>query len=133
MIDYDLKTDKNIKRNENFIKLFEKSLKEEKLSERTINKHLDNIDLFINDYLNHYDTYKMEEGPYHFYDLFSYWFPIKIAYSSETLLKSLLTTVKKFYKCMVENNLVDKEMYDYAISSVNQNFDEFIDILHQYK
>ena len=70
MIDYDLKTDKNIKRNENFIKLFEKSLKEEKLSERTINKHLDNIDLFINDYLNHYDTYKMEEGPYHFYDFF---------------------------------------------------------------
>ena len=52
-MDYDLKLKENIKRNEKFIDEFEKWLIEKKLSDKTINKHLNNIDLYINNYLNY--------------------------------------------------------------------------------
>ena len=49
------KIKENQTRNKKFIKEFEEWLKEKSLSDKTIKKHISNVDIFINDYLNYYD------------------------------------------------------------------------------
>ena len=55
MKDLEKKIEENKKRNKKFMKEFEEYLKEKNLKDKTIKKHLSNVDLFINDYLNYYD------------------------------------------------------------------------------
>lgn len=62
MVDYEIKVEENRKRNEKYIKEFEKWLNEKGLVKKAIRKHLSNVDLYINDYLNYYDVTKVEDG-----------------------------------------------------------------------
>lgn len=52
----------NTKRNKKYLKEFEKWLNKKGLANKTIRKHLNNTELFINDYLNYYDITKVEDG-----------------------------------------------------------------------
>ena len=45
----------NTKRNEDYLKMFKKSLEEKQLTAKTIRKHVSNIDFYLNDYLTYYD------------------------------------------------------------------------------
>lgn len=49
-------------RNKKYIKEFEKWLYQKELVNKTIMKHLNNVDLYINHYLNYYDIIKVEDG-----------------------------------------------------------------------
>ena len=62
MADYDKKVEENRKRNEKYIKEFEKWLNEKDLVKKTVRKHLNNVDLYINDYLNYYEVHEMQHG-----------------------------------------------------------------------
>ncbi len=59
MENYKLELEQNRKRNEKYMGEFEQWLAEKNLSDKTIRKHLSNIDLYINDYLNYYEITKM--------------------------------------------------------------------------
>ena len=50
MDNYERKLEKNKKRNKFYIKEFEIWLKEKNLSPKTIQKHINNIELYLNDY-----------------------------------------------------------------------------------
>lgn len=39
-----------------------KKIKEQKLSEKVIQKHVSNVEFYLNDFLNYYDPTSMEEG-----------------------------------------------------------------------
>ena len=81
--DYEIKLEENTKRNEKYIKEYEKWLIEKNLTNKTIKKHLDNIDLYINDYLNYYDVIKVEEGIHSVYSFFKRWFIRKCLWASK--------------------------------------------------
>lgn len=49
-------------KNEEYLNIFEKGLLESGLTQKTIKGHLNNIDLYINDYLLREKTLDMEEG-----------------------------------------------------------------------
>ena len=61
-MDYEIKMNKNVKRNQKFLNGFKKWLNKKVVTNKTIKKHLSNRDLFINDYLNYYDIVKAENG-----------------------------------------------------------------------
>lgn len=61
-MDYEIKMNKNVKRNEKYLNGFKKWLNKKGFTNKTIKKHLSNTDLFINDYLNYYDIVKAENG-----------------------------------------------------------------------
>ena len=127
MADYDKKVEENRKRNEKYIKEFEKWLKEKGLVDKTIRKHLNNVDLYINDYLNYYEITKVEDGIDDVYSFLSGWFIEKCLWASKNSLKETAVSIKKFYQYMSENNYVRVEDYNEMSYFIKDNMDEFLE------
>ncbi|MDD4187965.1 MAG: site-specific integrase [Bacilli bacterium] len=132
MEDFEKAVAKNIKRNKKYIKEFENKLKEKGLSKKTIRNHLNNIDLFLNNYLNYYDIILMEDGIGRVYSFLGDFFIRKCLWSSKTSIKSNAATLKKFYKCMSEKKYIEKEIYEQMVKIINDNMDFFLDELDAY-
>ena len=133
MGNYEVELEKNIKRNKKFINEFEKWLIAQKLGNKTIRKHLNNIDLFINDYVNYYEVTKMEDGISSVYSFLNDWFIRKCAWSSVTSIKETAASIKKFYQCMSEKGYVSSEDYKFLCRMIKDNMDNFIDSFMEYE
>lgn len=132
MSDIEVKIKENIKRNEKFIKEFSEWLEEKGLTNKTINKHINNIDLYINHYLNYYDITKMEDGICSVYSFLSGWFIEKCLWASQTSIKETSASIKKFYNCMCDKGYVSKEDYKSLCDVIKDNMDEFLYQLEAY-
>ncbi len=127
MSDYDKKVEENRKRNEKYMKGFELWLNEKGLAKKTIRKHLSNVDLYINDYLNYYDITLVEEGMSSVYSFLNGWFIEKCLWASRNSIKETATSIKKFYQYMSENNYVAVNDYKEMCDCIKENMDEFLD------
>lgn len=132
MFDYDIKVEENIKRNKKYIKEFEKWLNNKGLVKKTIRKHLNNVDLYINDYLNYYDITKVEDGINEIDTFFSDWFIRKCMWSSKTSIKETAASIKKFYQCMSEHNYINKEDYKILCEEIKDNMEFWLESLEEY-
>lgn len=132
MLDYDKKIEENRKRNEKYINEFEKWLNEKGLVMKTIKKHLNNVNLYINDYLNYYDVTKVEKGMEEIYSFFDGWFIEKCLWASKSSLKEIASSIKKFYQYMSENNYVSVEDYKNMCIFIKENMDEFLEQLDAF-
>ena len=132
MFDYDKKVEKNIKRNEKYIVEFELWLKDKGLVNKTIKRHLDNISLYLNDYLNYYDITKMEDGIDEVYSFLNGWFIEKCLWASKNSLKETAASIKKFYECMVELGYVKEEEYKFLCNVIKDNMGEFLEQLEAF-
>lgn len=133
MEDYEIEVNKNVKRNKKFIKEFEEWLKEKGLKTKTIRKHISNIDLYINDYLNYYEVTKMEKGVSKTNMFFSDWFIRKCLWSSVTSIKETAASIKKFYQCMLEKEYINKEDYEFVYEVIKNNINDWIEELEEYE
>ncbi len=129
---YELNLKKNNKRNEKFLKIFEKWLNNQQLSKKTICKHLSNIDLYINDYLNYYEVTPMEDGVSKVYSFLNNWFIRKCMWSSVTSIKETAASIKKFYECMSENGYIKSEDYKFLCKEIKNHMDDFIASFIEY-
>ena len=125
MEDWEKKLEENRKRNEKFIKEFETWLNQKGLVKKTIKKHLNNIDLYINDYLNYYEITKMEKGVSKAYMFLNDWFIRKCLYATKTSISENAASIKKFYKCMCELGYISNEDYEFLDASIRDNMDKF--------
>lgn len=130
--DYEKKQKENEKRNRKFIKEFESWLNNKKLSPKTIRKHLQNIDLYLNYYLSYYEINKMEDGAYEAFTYLNSWYMRKCLFASKTGITESAASIKKFYKCMCELGYVSNEDYNYLCESINNNMDEFLESFIEY-
>lgn len=132
MEDMEKKIKENQKRNKKFMKEFEEWLKEKSLSDKTIKKHLSNVDLFINDYLNYYDVETAEEGIDSVYSFLSGWFIEKCMWATPYTTKEEAASIKKFYAYMSEKGYVEKEDYKLLCEDLKDNMDEILDNLEAF-
>lgn len=132
MKDYENKVEKNKLRNEKYINEFEEWLKEKGLVKKTIRKHLNNINLYINEYLNYYEITKMEEGIDQVYSFLSGWFIEKCLWASKSSVKETAASIKKFYQCMSEKGYVKVEDYKFLCEEIKDNMDEFLELVDAY-
>ena len=121
------KAEENRKRNEKYIKEFEKWLNEKGLVKKTVRKHLSNIDLYINEYLNYYDITKVEDGINWVQSFLDGWFIEKCLWASRNSLKETAASIKKFYQFMSENDYVSVDDYKDMCSFIKENMDEFLE------
>lgn len=126
MVDYEVKAEANRKRNEKYIKEFEEWLNEKDFVKKTIRKHLNNVSLYINDYLNYYGITKVEEGMNYIHSFLDGWFIEKSLWASRNSLKETAASIKKFYQYMSENNYVSVDDYKELCSFIKENMDEFL-------
>ena len=132
-MDFDKMLKETEKRNEKFLDIFEKELKESGLSKKTIYGHLSNVSLFINDYLPYYqENTKMEEAMGCVDDFLDYFFIHKCMWATPSSLKATAASIKKFYKCMASNKLVDEDDYKYLCNEIKENMDAYLQDLYAF-
>ena len=132
MKDLEKKIEENKKRNKKFMKEFEEYLKEKNLKDKTIKKHLSNVDLFINDYLNYYDIETPEEGINSVYSFLSGWFIEKCMWATVYTTKETTASIKKFYAYMSEKGYVKKEDYKELCEELKDSMDEILEYLDAF-
>ena len=126
------KIKENQKRNKKFMKEFEEWLKEKSLSDKTIKKHISNVDIFINDYLNYYDVETAEEGITSVYSFLNGWFIEKCMWATPYTTKEEAASIKKFYAYMSEKGYVEKEDYKFLCEELKDSMDEILDTLEAF-
>lgn len=123
----------NTKRNEDYLKMFEKSLEEKQLTAKTIRKHVSNIDFYLNDYLTYYDEIiKMEDGTQYTGSFLGDWFIRKAIWASKSSIKEIASSLKKFYEYMSALGFVKISDYQEMCYEIKDNMDLYLENLEDY-
>ncbi len=112
--------------NQKYLDLFEKFLKEKKLSPKTIKIHLENIDFFINDFVADHYVEGFEQAHLYLEDFYAYLIQ-KCIWATPPQIKGVAASLKKFYKCMLENNLISKLDYSETSDSIKIGLEYCLD------
>ena len=125
-MDYEKKIKKIERQNQTLLIAFEQSLKNAGLSATTINKHVDNAEFYINEFLLDYsDLYTAAEGCAHLDSFFGYFFIRKCLWSTPANIKTTAASLKKFYKFMYDNGHIDEADYTFVCSEIKENMAEW--------
>ena len=123
----------NTKRNEDYLKMFKKSLEEKQLTTKTIRKHISNIDFYLNYYLTYYDEIiKMEDGTQHTRSFLGDWFIRKAMWASKSSIKEMASSLKKFYEYMSALGFVKISDYQEMCYEIKDNMDRYLENLEDY-
>ena len=112
--------------NKPLLQMFEKYLEESNLSKKTIKKHVDNADFYINDFLLHDELTPMEDGCF-MADSFFDFFNSKCLWSSPSSVREMGASMKKFYKCMMEHGKISKEYYEELLGDIKEGMPYWIE------
>ena len=118
--EYEKQCEKIRKDNEVYLKTFEAELKAKKLAAKTIRSHLENVDLYTNDYLLREEAFPMKDGM-NGLDSFFYFFIHKCMWSTPSSVKGMAASLKKFYKCMAEHGYVDAGYYTVFAEDIKES------------
>ena len=126
--------DKSRKANRSYMDLFEGELKMAGLSEKTAGRHVENADFYLNDYLPHCDGATMEEGAGSGFleDFFGYFYIRKCMWSTPGNLKTTAASIKKFYKCMYEHQLIAKEVWQELSETIKERTADWQEACRKY-
>ena len=67
---------------------------------------MSNVDFYINEYLQYYDAKSVQLGIDALDEFFMDWFPRKAMWSSQSYVKSNITSLKKFYNFVSSRGVV---------------------------
>ncbi len=104
--------------NEGYLVEFEEWLMAAGLSDKTIQRHISNIDFFINTYLLREDAYGIEEGCCRVDDFLGYFFIRKCMWSTPATIRQNAASFKKFYKCMLEKGHITQGSSDLLLDAI---------------
>lgn len=109
--DFDLRCEKEIEKNEQYLNMFKEDMLNEGLSEITIEKHINNMDDYLNGYLLHRDIITAIEGVKLSSGFFNSWYP-RFLIPTNDQTNSFIASIKKFYKLFLEKELITAKEYD---------------------
>lgn len=115
------------KESEPYLEVFEVSLDEAWLSDKTIRRHVTNIDFYLNVYLLRYDVHRMPEGTALVSSFLGDWFIRKCMRSSPSSIKQYIASLKKFYKCMLAVGKVSANDYACLLETIKEEKDDWIE------
>ncbi len=116
------------KNNQKYFDLFEKQMRKEGLSEKTIKRHLINSKFYVNDFINHYEVYDMKKGCYELDTYFGpYYKNLRPDFTPYTLNENI-ASIKKFYKTMHKYNFISDDDYKELIDTIRMCKDEWQEI-----
>jgi len=110
---------------------FEIWLKNSGLSEKTIERHVSNVDFYINEFLCYYDAEEVVAGCYRVGMFLGSWF-IRKAPSSLSGIRSNAASFKKFYAYMTAVNVIKQKDYDFLCKTIKEEMPEWLDAMRSY-
>jgi site-specific recombinase XerD len=97
------------------------------LKEKTIRKHVQNVDFYVNVYLLYDDCTRAMDGISSLNGFFNWFFPRKAMWSSTASTKETVASLKKFYKYLAEKNIVEISDYKYLLAMIKQGMSEWLE------
>ena len=95
--------------NEKLLNQFADWLSQANLKPKTIKKHVDNIDFYINEFLLYEDAVEAKDGADNIGMYLGYWFIRKAVWASPAQIKDNAASLKKFYTFMNQKGLIAVE------------------------
>ena len=118
--------------NEKFLVEFAGWLRNSKLKDATIRKHVDNIDFYINEFLLYEDAIEAKDGTFQIGMFLGYWFIKKAMWSSQAQIRSNAASLKKFYTFMHERGLVSKADLEQMKENIKEELPEWLATMERY-
>lgn len=104
--------------NARYLAQFEESLVKAGLTDATVNRHLDNVEFFLNTYLLREAPFPMQAGCRKAGDFLGDFFIRKCMWSTPASIKSTAASFKKLYKCMLEHKQITDADYAYLVDMI---------------
>lgn len=123
--EYERECDKIRQTNEELLTLFEEELQDSGLSAKTVRRHLSNAEFYINEYLLREEPRPMEDGITELDMFLGFFFIRKCMWSTPGTIKSTATSIKKFYKCMLNHGKISKDDYAYLCDDIKENMEQW--------
>lgn len=119
-----LQLDSIHQQNTSYLHLFEADL--HGLAPKTIKRHLQNVDFFLNTYLlrDEADPLSMQDGVNSIDDFIGYFLEEK-TYFPDSTKRSFVTSLRKFYKSMVAHGKITPEQYEDVVESLQDGGAEY--------
>ena len=106
---------------------FEKWLTSSGLKDKTIKKHIGNVEFYVNDYLLYDDCTRAKEGASALNGFFDWFFPKKAMWSSQAATKETTASLKKFYKYLTETKIIHAVDYHFMLSEIKENMPSWLE------
>ncbi len=102
------------------------------LKEKTVNKHTENIDFYINEFLLYDDATEAKDGICEVGMFLGYWFIKKTMWASASSTRSNAASLKKFYSFLYERGMVEKEDLTFLKETIKEEMPEWLATLARY-
>lgn len=130
--EYEQQCEARRQENARYLAAFEGYLEAAGLSQKTIDRHLDNVAFYLNTYLLREGPLPMEEGCRRADGFFGYFFIYKCMWSTPSAIKSTAASLKKFYKCMLEHGFIEAESHRYLLETIHDNMGSWIETCKEF-
>lgn len=130
--EYEKECERIREENEKLLDDFIVWLAEKNLTQKTINKHVSNVDFYINEFLLYEDALEAADGINEIGYFLGYWFIKKALWASKSHIKSNATSLKKFYQFMLEKGKISQEDYDDLKETIKLDMQEWLATMDRY-
>lgn len=127
-----MKIEKIKNENKLLLEQFENHLKKSRLSQATIDKHTNNIDFYINEFLLYEGPQLPKEGVNQIDYFLGSWFIRKAMWASVNSVKENITSIKKFYQFMYESGEIEVEKLEQLKTEIKDNKDVWLKAIQDY-
>lgn len=118
--------------NQKILDEFELWLQKKKLSIKAINKHVSNIDFFINNYLVRYEPIKAKDGAPEIGSFLGDYFIRKAMWASKNSIIEYIASFRKFYTFMVEVNKTPIDDLNEMKEIIKEEREDWFDSLQEF-
>jgi hypothetical protein len=129
---YEIECNRIRQSNAELLDEFENWLRKSDLTDRTVSKHIENIDFYINEYLLYEDAVEPQDGIDSVSMFLGYWFIKKAMWASESSIKSNAASLKKFYAFLHERGAVSKDDLDSLKETIKEEMPDWLATLVRY-
>jgi len=130
---YEIECRKLQDENEVLLAEFKDWLVEKGLGAKTIEKHVSNVGIYINQFLLHTDPIAAKNGAVEIGMFLSYWFIRKALWASKDTIRSAAASLKKFYGFMNEKGLVEKDDFDSMKDEIKECMHNWLATMERYE
>jgi len=129
---YEAECNKIRQTNSKLLEDFEAWLRASNLKGKTIRRHVEKVDFYINEFLLYEDAIEAKDGASSIGMFLGYWFIKKAVWSSPAQIKSNAGSLKKFYTFLCEKQLIHKQELDELKETIKEELPEWTATMHRY-
>ncbi len=118
------------KENNAYLKIFKNSM--QKLKKSTIEQHLDNMDLYLNQFLLYRNGLSFREGPQEIDSFMRNFYITRCMWSTPSNIKTTAASIKKFYKLMADRGEIEKQVYQELVNTIKEEMEEWQEECRSY-